>query len=311
MTSSNKTDLPSPFPLRWVQFAISDWKRALQGLNLVERGLLVSIAALQADHEGPFSIDDARLARICGAPTGQVKRALAALEKEGLIDRHELALSMPLMQAAIDYAHARAAANSAAAKAGHEKKQKNQSNAPAVAAQMKDDRTANKKRDLEKNLKKEEKLLPEREKVLAPTDFANADDFLSVLTATAVNGTDEVAIAIAAYGRAAERNGWPVLQHVTTKRRTDLSAVLAHVGGLPGWDDALRLAEQSDFITGRGPRKMGGFSLAWLSNPDNICKLFEGNYANERHRSSGRTLDTDPDSRGGLFGAFREQAGQD
>jgi hypothetical protein len=311
MTSSNKTNPPSPFPLRWVQFAISDWKRALQGLNLVERGLLVSIAALQADHEGPFSIDEARLARICGATTGQVSRALDALEEEGLIERHGSALSMPLMQAAIDHAHARAAANSAAAKAGHGKKQKNQSNAPALGARMNDDRTAKERKDSKKDKENKENFLPEREKVLAPTGIANADDFPSGLTATAENGTDEVAIAVAAYGRAAERHGWPVLQRVTKKRRADLSAVLSDVGGLAGWDDALRLAEQSDFITGRGLRKMRGFSLTWLSNPDNICKVFEGNYANERHLSSGRTLDSDPDSRGGLLGAFLKQAGPD
>lgn len=311
MTSSDKKDPPSPFPLRWVQFAIPDWKRALQGLNLVERGLLVSIATLQADHEGPFSIDEARLARVCGAKTGQVTKVLDALVEEGLIERHGSALSMPLMQAAIDHAHARAAANSAAAKVGHEKKLKNQSNTSAFAAQMKDDRTAKERKDLEKDEEEKENSLREREKALAPTDIANADDFPSDLTATAENRTDEVAVAIAAYDRAAERHGWPVSQHVTTKRRADLTAVLTSVGGLPGWYDALRLAEQSDFITGRGPRKMGGFSLTWLSNPDNICKLFEGNYANERHRSSGRTFDSDPDSRGGILGAFLKQAGPD
>jgi uncharacterized protein YdaU (DUF1376 family) len=298
-------------PLRWVQFVIADWNRALLGLSLVERGLLVTLAALQADHGGPLLLDDARLARVCGASRGRLAKTMSALADAGLLIRNDDGLSVAMMQSAIEHAQTLSANAATAANERHGKTQGNQREMPAPAGLMKSGGAARERKesdqeeDEEKTLRKERKKPPPTERHRSSTSEHAGGD----LAALAEDPADQVAIAVVAYNRAAERQGWPVMQNLTATRRADLGARLVETGGLAGWDDALLIAERSAFICGRGPRKMHGFSLDWLSKPTNLCKLIEGAYSDEHgHSPAGRAFVADPANGGGLFGALRRQA---
>jgi hypothetical protein len=303
---------PDALPYRpfWLKFEIQPWNQMLRGLDLDERGVVISIGALQADQGGPLQLDDARLARACGASPARFARALNALIGAGVLVRDDGGLSVPLMQAAIGQAFALSASNASAARVRHEKANEKQRLKAASAEQPQSGRLARemKKKEVEDIQKKT--LDGDREKTALATNGPSAPEPLgeSDLPSVTHDPPGPVAEAVAIYNRAAKRHGWPVSRHLTDKRRADVIARLAEIGGPTGWSDLIAMAETSDFICGRGPRKMLGFGLDWLCKATNLTKLIEGNYTDEHHPSPGRPYIADAADGSGLFGALRRQA---
>ena len=67
----------------WFPFFTADWIVGVTSLSAAERGVYVSLIARIYDSECPIKHDDARLARECGLPVHNFRRALAALVETG------------------------------------------------------------------------------------------------------------------------------------------------------------------------------------------------------------------------------------
>ena len=67
----------------WFPFFTADWIVGVTSLSAAERGVYVSLIARIYDCEGPIKHDDVRLARECGLPIRNFRRALAGLVETG------------------------------------------------------------------------------------------------------------------------------------------------------------------------------------------------------------------------------------
>lgn len=67
----------------WFPFFTADWIVGVTSLSAAERGVYVSLIARIYDSECPIKHDDTRLARECGLPVYNFRRALAALVETG------------------------------------------------------------------------------------------------------------------------------------------------------------------------------------------------------------------------------------
>lgn len=217
MSRTDTTSSSRAYPLRWVQFVVADWSRSLLGLSLAERGLLLTIAALQADRGGPLPLDDARLARICHTPPGRLAKAMSALIGAGLVVRSDEGLCVTMMQSAIEHAHTLSANAAAAANERHRKTQGNQSDTPAPAKQTQSGCTAREKRESDQDQDEKKTLRRERKKApLAERHHSSAPEHaVTDLATLAEDRAEQVAIAAQAYDHAAERHGWPMVQTLT------------------------------------------------------------------------------------------------
>lgn len=92
---------------------------------------------------------------------------------------------------------------------------------------------------------------------------------------------DDVKIAVDLFNDAAGRVGWPRAQKLTDSRKQIIRARISE-HGLDGWREALTIAEQSAFLSGRAGRG-NFFCLDWMAKAANFTKIIEGNYNDRPH----------------------------
>lgn len=100
---------------------------------------------------------------------------------------------------------------------------------------------------------------------------------------------DEIAQAIEAYNLAAERQDWPIAQHLSEARRKKLAGRLRECGGLQGWQAAMAKAQESSFLRGEGVRDKAHANwvpdLDFFLQQSTFSKLMEGKYDDRAGRS--------------------------
>lgn len=69
----------------YIQFYPSDWLAGTRGLTAAEAGVYITLVCMMYEREEPLSIDEGRLARLCGTTTKGFKACLSALISEGNI----------------------------------------------------------------------------------------------------------------------------------------------------------------------------------------------------------------------------------
>ena len=108
---------------------------------------------------------------------------------------------------------------------------------------------------------------------------------------------DEIAKALSFYQSVAARNGWSMVEKMTTARKSSLKARLRDAGGLDGWKTQILRAEQSDFICGKVTGRNGQpfkCSFDFLAQQQSFIKLMEGTYDNRQSpRPSRSTAQSD------------------
>ena len=92
--------------------------------------------------------------------------------------------------------------------------------------------------------------------------------------------TGDLAEAVAVYNDAAERSGWSKVQRMSKPRFSALRARISEAGGMDGWREAIRKAEESDFLCGRIRGSPFYASFDFLTQASSFTKLMEGNYDN-------------------------------
>lgn len=88
-----------------------------------------------------------------------------------------------------------------------------------------------------------------------------------------------IAEAVQAFKETAARQGWPTIRILSKSRNAALRARLRDAGGIKGWREALRKAEESDHCNGQNNR---GWvcNFDFLTSQSGFTKLMEGNYDN-------------------------------
>ena len=81
---------------------------------------------------------------------------------------------------------------------------------------------------------------------------------------------------------------WPIPQQLTLPRRTALKARMKEVGGFDGWEQAMRRAAQSNFLSGKATGTTPA-SFDWLNKQSNFRKIMEGNYDNRTDKQTTAT----------------------
>ena len=79
----------------------------------------------------------------------------------------------------------------------------------------------------------------------------------------------------------------PVVKALTDKRRNAIKTILSDVEALGGFASLFELVQTSDYLSGRSGKWMCSFD--WILNRANMVKVFEGNYNNQRPKSSAGT----------------------
>lgn len=69
----------------WFKFFPSDWLAGTRGLSAAETGVYITLICIMHEREAPILMDDTRLARLCGLPARNFRRALVALIDQGKV----------------------------------------------------------------------------------------------------------------------------------------------------------------------------------------------------------------------------------
>lgn len=69
----------------WFKFFPSDWLAGTRGLSAAETGVYITLICMMQEREAPIVMDDTRLARLCGLPARNFRRALEALIDQGKV----------------------------------------------------------------------------------------------------------------------------------------------------------------------------------------------------------------------------------
>lgn len=67
------------------QFYPSDWLAGTRGLTAAETGIYITLIAMMYEREAPLSMDNARLARLCGSTASAFEKAVSSLIEQGKI----------------------------------------------------------------------------------------------------------------------------------------------------------------------------------------------------------------------------------
>lgn len=67
----------------WFKFYPSDWLAGTRGLSAAETGVYITLISMMHEREAPLDMDDTRLARLCGLPARNFRRAIEALMDQG------------------------------------------------------------------------------------------------------------------------------------------------------------------------------------------------------------------------------------
>lgn len=69
----------------WFKFYPSDWLGGTRTLTAAETGVYITLICMMHERGHPIDMDDTRLARLCGLPARNFRRALEALIEEGKV----------------------------------------------------------------------------------------------------------------------------------------------------------------------------------------------------------------------------------
>lgn len=72
-------------PRRWIKFYPRNWLAKTGGLSAVETGVLITLLMAMGAEGHPLKRDDERNARLCGVTVRTFRKAVQALEHQGLI----------------------------------------------------------------------------------------------------------------------------------------------------------------------------------------------------------------------------------
>ena len=251
----------------FIKFYPSDFLGGTSGLSPAERGVYITLLCLIYENDGPVERHDARLARRCGSPKASFVRILDELIGQGkMIERDGMLFNKRAEKALVDrQTRTQNATHAARAKwsAQAQKTQSNQrsGNAGAVRGQCVGDA----KPEARSQILKE------------PNGSLSFDEF-------AAETMDELSEASRLYSEAAQRAGWPKVRSMTPARRSALRARLKECGGIDGWREALRRAEQSPHLCGHNDRGWTA-SFDFLTKQSKFNALLEGQYDARTHNN--------------------------
>lgn len=89
---------------------------------------------------------------------------------------------------------------------------------------------------------------------------------------------DGCELAVAAWNSMAAKNGLSCVTKLTDTRKRSLKQRLGECGGVEGWNNAIRLIPQSEFLLGH--RSDWKATFDFIIESRNFTKLVEGNYSN-------------------------------
>lgn len=266
------TDMP------WFKFYPDDWLSGTRSLTAMEAGVYITLIAMMYDHGKPLVMDEARLARYCGATPRQFSAALRRLIEEGKI------ISLPggLWNARVaselqEREEKTCKAKKAVAERENRKTQSNQGNNGSN-----DDRTMIERSSISDTRSQKLEGGPNGPPERAPQlPLSKAPVLVDIATATA---------AFDAYNAMALKAGLSRAQSLTEVRRKHLAHRLKECGGLDGWRAAMDKVAASSFLTGKV--KPWRADLDFILQASSFTKIMEGSYDDRSNaaRSGGNSI---------------------
>jgi uncharacterized protein YdaU (DUF1376 family) len=250
----------------WFKFYHGDWLAGTAALNVVERGVYVTLIALMYDRASPLP-EGPLLARQCGATHKQFASALALLIEAGKILRVENGLWNHRVEEELsksDFLSQKAAE----AVAEREAKKIQQKQRPKSKSDDRNGevRSSSQISESESDIREESPVVPK-------------DDFEK----QAVDGWNTLAAEMKL----------PTVQKFDTSRRKKVRLRLEECGGIIGWNDMLLTVRKSPHLLGMTPAKDGGApwraDFDWIVEPKNFTKVMEGNYVRHQNPKSGHS----------------------
>jgi hypothetical protein len=102
--------------------------------------------------------------------------------------------------------------------------------------------------------------------------------------------TGEARVAVEKWNAIATAKGLDQVTFVNKTVEGHINARLQEVGGIEGWDRALKIVEQSPFLLGKVPARTPGqkpfkATLSWVTGPQNFAKVMNGTYLDARAKA--------------------------
>lgn len=119
----------------WIRFFPSDWLGGTRGMSAVETGVFITLIMSMYEAGRPLPEDEGRLARTCGAPLPQFKKALLTLLQQGKIARTPQGLWNTRVERELCFTAEKSTAGLKAAQARWAKKD-NKNNIPHVTTAL-------------------------------------------------------------------------------------------------------------------------------------------------------------------------------
>ena len=254
----------------WFKFYPADWLSGTRGLTATEAGVYITLIAMMYDYGKPLEMDEARLARYCGATARQFSSALARLIDDGKVIRLPGGLWNSRVASELQDREEKICSAKKAADARHSgKTQENQTPIHADALRP----------DCEGNAISEVRLQKGSERVSNDTLSGPHPELPLPKGKPVLLDMDAAKDAVADYNAMAEKTGLPKVQSLTETRRKKLAHRLKECGGLDGWRAALQKVAASDFLTGKKVEWRADFDF--MLQASSFTKIMEGSYDNK------------------------------
>jgi hypothetical protein len=124
---------------------------------------------------------------------------------------------------------------------------------------------------------------PETEHIGKKVDAEKKEKDLRPLAKAEISAP-EMQMAVSSYNAMADRAGLPKVQKFTDTRKSKLRQRLKDCGGLAGWQEALKLVEESDFLRGSGNEGWKA-DIDFLLQEKSFTRLMEGFYNNRKGKN--------------------------
>ena len=282
----------------WFKFFPSDWLSGTRGLSASETGIYITLIAMMYDHGKPLSMDQTRLARICGATQRQLAAALERLIADGKIIRlpgglwnSRVASEMQSRDEKISCAREAAFARHL----GNTLEDQGSSDADASIPQCGNDAIS------EARYQKEEEPKGSSGELAFPEPQLPLKGRLVLLDMATASE------AVEAFNAMAAKAGLPKVQKFTTVRRKQLAQRLKDCGGIDGWRAAMDKVAASDFLTGRKTTWRADFDF--ILQATSFTKIMEGSYDNRQHQQGARKPGQGYSAQDALRGLYAGQGG--
>lgn len=245
----------------WFKFFPSDWLAGTRGLTAAETGIYITLVSMMYERREPLAMDMARLARLCGCPTGSFKRALEGLFEAGKLIKIDGGIWNERVEKQIQD-------RKVASRNGSDGAQKRW----LIQAKKNKQKQRPENKSASKNECQNDAMPEARsQNNYEPNgSLSPGDDF-------GAEPIDEISDAVSAYNLAARESGWPQVQTLNQSRRSALRARLRECDGLEGWRHALTRAQDSPHCCGQNERGWTA-NFDFLTRQSSFAKLMEGNY---------------------------------